>query len=154
MTKKPKNQKEVLARIKERMAEKAKETPTYDDWQYYRFEVDVCDVYLDDEAYRVPSYIGELIQNIVEDSNEKNEMITLGDVSFRAYLVKKLYFKKERFSSMCDWGKRMLLEREPKLFAELENNFSPALKEYLRQIKGKHNNKVKALPKPETWGVE
>lgn len=151
MTEKLKTKEEALAFIKKRMAEKERNTPVYTDWHYDYLKVAVCDLYLDNETYRVPRYIGEQIVKTIKDKNKNNDLIPLGDVLIRAYTIKKLKFKEERFVSLSDWGKRKLLEHEPDLLKEWEKDFSPELKSHLARIRESKNNKMMALKEPERW---
>ena len=145
---------EVLRQIKSRMAEREKDEPSYWDWWYNILEVEVCDIDTDDDKiYRVPEYIGKIVCDIIEDTSRNNEVIELGVVRFRSYMVKRAEFKKARFTSLSNWGKKMLLEQNPNLLSEHENNFSPRLKEYLNEIR-KSGSEMKALPKPEDWILE
>lgn len=142
-----KTREQILKEIKERN-EKA---PSYSDWWYNILEVNVCDIDTgDDRIYRVPEYVGKEIVKIVDDKNKNNEMIALGDVRIRAYMIKRMEFKKERFTSISDWGKKMLLKHDPELLSDHEKDFSPRLKEHLNEIR-KSGSEMKALSKPEEW---
>lgn len=137
-----KTREQMLKEIRERN-EKA---PSYWDWWYNILEVDVCDIDTGDgRVYRVPKYIGEGIADTIRDDDTNNKLIPLGEILIRAYMIRRMEFKKERFTSMSDWAKGMLLKQNPELLSEHEKDFSPRLKEHLAEIK-KGNGVMKALP--------
>ena len=132
MVNKPKNREEVLERIRG-YNEKG---VTYQDWWYDLLEVEVCDIDTGDgKVYRVPKFVGKEVIKIVDDRNKNNEMVALGNVRIRAYMIKRMEFKKERFTSMSNWAKGMLLKHTPDLLGEHEKDFSPRLKEHLSEIR-------------------
>ena len=140
-----KDKETIINQIRKRMDEKNEST--YKDWQYYSLEVDVCDITIDDKIYRVPAYIGKIVAKIIENPKKNNEMVALGNLSVRAYLIRKLKFHKERFVSLDDWGKTMLLKENPKLLADIEEDLSPQVKDKIMELKsGKSKNEIIALP--------
>ena len=102
-----KTKEQILKEIRERN----KRAVAYDDWWYDLLEVEVCDIDTgNDKVYRVPKYVGEIVCNIVKDTTKNNEIIELGDVKIRAYMVRRMEFTKARFTSMSDWSKKMSIE--------------------------------------------
>lgn len=140
-----KSKEEALERIK-----KNNEGPVYSDDRIDYVYVDVCDLTIDGEVYRVPKSIGELIFEVIRDPKKKSDMVSIGNIRVRTYKIEKIVFKQEKFTSLNNWGRKIILQEQPDLLSEWEDNFSPHLKELLKEIKGGISGPLKALPKGTT----
>ena len=138
-----KTQKAVLQRIKQKMAEKEKRTPVYDDWWYGVVDVNVYRVsFMDGTFLHVPQTIGEQIQNELL-KEEKPSVIRLGSGVWKMYEVKNVLPEKIRFVELSDWAKHKMLEKQIEIFGEKYKNFSPELKmriDKLRKGEGLDSN--------------
>lgn len=135
MEKKLKTQEAALKRIKQRMAQKEKTTPVYDDWWYGVVDVDVYKVsFMDGTFLYAPRGIGEQIQNEIMEE-EKPSAIKLGGGVWKMYEVKNVLPEKVRFAELSDWAKHKTLEEQPEIFGEKYKNFSPELKLRIDKLK-------------------
>lgn len=122
---------EMIAHFRNR----PQEIEDYTDIHYYSLKVEICEINVDDEWYLVPKSVGQAILKIIENPAKNNEMIPIGNMNFRAYLVKTLQFRKEEFGKLSDWSKSVILKEQPDLFKEWENKFSPMLKAQIEKLK-------------------
>lgn len=124
------NKQEAIAKIRE----KSKGQTDYTDIYYETCEVDVCVLTVDGVEYMVPAFVGKIVLQIAEDPEKKTALVPLGKNVFRLYLLQKARFGKSRFTSLNEWGKKMLLLEKPDLFSKWESKFSPKLREKLAEL--------------------
>lgn len=127
------NKQEILERIRKRMDNH--KSSAYDDWFYQTLEIVVCDVNYGDGVCVVPEIIGRIIEEQIAEPENSSKILSMGDVSTRAYMIKSLKFHRGRFASLSDWGKKAYLKQNPDVFKNVEDNFSPDLKNYLDGLK-------------------
>lgn len=134
---------EVISHFRNR----PRESEDYTDVFYYTTEVDACEISVDGKRYLVPKSVGQAVLEVVENPSKNNEMVPLGNIEFRAYMVKLLKFRKAKFKELNEWSKAVILEEQPDLFEKWENKFSPELKKEIDKLRvGSKGKELKALP--------
>lgn len=142
----PKMTKEEVVRHFKNRSQKSE---NYTDVFLNTLKVEVCEINVDGRRYLVPRSVGQAVLEIVENPAKNNEMVPLGNIEFRAYLVKTLEFRKEEFRRLSDWSKSVILEEQPDLLKEWENNFSPSLKAQIEKLKlGSQKKELKSSYEP------